>query len=113
MAASLNPLDGNGSHRTLNEADAGGPRQVVPSLALRWSHASGVHRAQVVPCRWRATRSNERMEPSPELEALARRRAEAFNTRDTETVLNLYADEPGLIVIGSDPDEWWSGHATM
>jgi hypothetical protein len=39
------------------------------------------------------------MEPSPELEAVAHRRAEAFNTRDNETMLNLYADEPGLIVI--------------
>ena len=55
MAASLIPLDGNGSHRTLNEADAGGPRQVVPSLALRWSHATGAHSTQVVPCSWRAT----------------------------------------------------------
>ena len=50
------------------------------------------------------------MEPSPELEALGRRR---FAARDAETLLNLYADEPGLIVIGSDPDEWWSGYATM
>ena len=53
------------------------------------------------------------MEPSPELEAFARRLAEAFNSRDTETRLNLYADEPGLIVLGSAPDEWWSGYATM
>jgi class 3 adenylate cyclase len=52
------------------------------------------------------------MEPSPELEAFARRRAEAFNSRDTDTVLNLHADEPGLTVIGSDPDDWWSGYAT-
>ena len=49
MAASLIPLGGNGGHRTLNEAEAGGPREVVPSLALRWSHATGAHRAQVVP----------------------------------------------------------------
>jgi class 3 adenylate cyclase len=27
-------------------------------------------------------------------------------------VLNLYADEPGLIVIGSESDEWWSGYDT-
>ena len=55
MAALSDPVGGNGSHRTLNEADAGGPRQVVPSLALRWSHATGAHSAQVVPCDWRAT----------------------------------------------------------
>jgi ketosteroid isomerase-like protein len=35
------------------------------------------------------------MERSPELEAVARQRAEAFNNRDAETALNLYADEPG------------------
>jgi class 3 adenylate cyclase len=53
------------------------------------------------------------MEPSPELEALALRRAEAFNSRDNDTVLDMYAEEPGLIVIGSDSDEWWSGYETI
>jgi adenylate cyclase len=49
------------------------------------------------------------VEPSPELEALVRRRFAAWNARDTETVLNLYADEPGVLVVGTDPDEWGSG----
>ena len=31
------------------------PRHVVPSLALRWSHATGAHDTQVVLCHGRAT----------------------------------------------------------
>ena len=53
------------------------------------------------------------MEPSPEIEAFGRLRAEAFNSRDAEITLRLYAEDPGLIVIGSDTDEWWSGYETM
>jgi adenylate cyclase len=49
------------------------------------------------------------VERSPELEAMARRRFDAWNTRDVETLCNLYADEPALLVIGTDPDEWWCG----
>src|SRR5262245_30551424 len=53
------------------------------------------------------------MEPSPELEAFGRRRVAAFNSGDTMAQLDLYADDPHLTVIGSDPDEWWSGYATV
>ncbi|MGQ0824952.1 MAG: ImmA/IrrE family metallo-endopeptidase [Actinomycetota bacterium] len=33
---------------------------MVPSLALRWSHAAGVTHAKVVPCGWRATKAVRR-----------------------------------------------------
>ena len=49
------PVDGNGGQCTLNGTDAGGPPKVVPSLALRWSHATGALSSKVVPCDWRAT----------------------------------------------------------
>lgn len=35
------PVDGNSGQCTLNSTGADGPREVVPSLALRWSHATG------------------------------------------------------------------------
>lgn len=53
------------------------------------------------------------MEPSPELEAVVRRRFAAWNAGDLETIINLCADEPGVLFIGSDPDEWWSGFETF
>ena len=40
------------------KVDPSGPitgGEVVPSLALGWSHATGARHAQVVPCGWRAT----------------------------------------------------------
>ena len=49
------PVDGNSGQCTLNRTGAGGPQKVVPSLALRWSHATGATHGQVVPCGWRAT----------------------------------------------------------
>ena len=49
------PVGGNSGQCTLNGTDAGGPSKVVPSLALRWSHATGATQPQVVPCDWRAT----------------------------------------------------------
>ena len=36
-----------------------------------------------------------------------------MNARDSETCINLQADEPGVLVIGSDPDEWWPGYRTI
>lgn len=37
----------------------------------------------------------------------------AINARDTATFLNLHADEPGVLFIGSDPKEWWAGYQTL
>jgi hypothetical protein len=41
----LSPSRELGGQCTINGADAGGPRKVVPSLALRWSHATGATHA--------------------------------------------------------------------
>ena len=49
------------------------------------------------------------MERSPELEALIRRRWAAWNSRDSDALIRQYSDDPGLVVIGTDPDEWWFG----
>lgn len=47
------------------------------------------------------------VEPSSELQAVVGRLAAAANARDAATYLNLHADEPGVVFIGSDPDEWY------
>jgi adenylate cyclase len=47
------------------------------------------------------------VEPSPELKAVVGRFWAAVNARDAATVLNLHADQPGVLFIGTDPDEWW------
>lgn len=53
------------------------------------------------------------MEPSPELRAVVSRMFAAINARDTPTILNLHADVPGVVFIGTDPDEWWPGYDTV
>ena len=50
------------------------------------------------------------MEPSAELEAVVRRIFEAINVRDFPTFRNLQSDHPGVIHIGTDPDEWWASY---
>ncbi len=49
------------------------------------------------------------VEPSSELKAVAARIFAAINERDSATFLNLCADEPGVLFIGTDPAEWWAG----
>jgi adenylate cyclase len=49
------------------------------------------------------------VERSTELEAVVGRTFAAINARDTATFLNLNADEPGALFIGTDPEEWWPG----
>ena len=51
----LIPLTGTAASAPLNGTGAGGPAKVVPSLALRWSHATGATQLKVVPSSWRAT----------------------------------------------------------
>jgi len=53
------------------------------------------------------------VEASPELKAVVGRFFTAINDRDLPTVLNLHSDEPGLLSIGTDPDEWWSGYRVV
>src|SRR5262245_25955660 len=77
---------------------------------LRGAHIPGNMRFSRAGSR---LRGEVQVEPSPELEALGRRRVAAFNSGDTMAQLDLYADDPHLTVIGSDPDEWWSGYATV
>jgi adenylate cyclase len=52
------------------------------------------------------------MDPSPELQAVVGRFWAAVNARDASTVLHLHADQPGVLFIGTDPEEWWSTFAT-
>jgi adenylate cyclase len=49
------------------------------------------------------------VEPSAELKAVVGRFFGAVNARDIGTFVNLHADEPGVLFIGTDPDEWWPG----
>ena len=49
------------------------------------------------------------MEPSIELQAVVARFFAAVNGRDTATFLNLNADLPGVLFLGTDPKEWWPG----
>jgi adenylate cyclase len=47
------------------------------------------------------------VEPSTELGAVVGRLLAAVNARDAATFINLQADEPGVLFIGTDPEEWW------
>src|SRR5262245_40762228 len=49
------------------------------------------------------------MEPAPELVALLRRYYAASAHGDTHFLDQLIARQPGALVIGTDPDEWWRG----
>lgn len=49
------------------------------------------------------------MERSPELEALVRRLAEAQAAGDVDGLLATLSGDQETIVIGTDPDEWWTG----
>jgi len=52
------------------------------------------------------------VEPSTELQAFTRRWIAAMNGRHLDTIVNLFANDPLLLVIGSDPDEWIVGYDT-
>jgi class 3 adenylate cyclase/ketosteroid isomerase-like protein len=47
------------------------------------------------------------MEPSAELQAVVGRFFAAVNARDAATFINFHADDPGVLFIGTDPEEWW------
>lgn len=50
------------------------------------------------------------MKRSPDVERLIRESSEAMLRGDTKAVLDTTSKEPGVIMIGSDPNEWWRGH---
>lgn len=49
------------------------------------------------------------MEPAPELVALLQRYYAASAHGDTHFLDQRIARQPGALVIGTDPDEWWRG----
>ena len=53
------------------------------------------------------------MEPSSELAAVVERFLVAMNDRDAATSVNLLAHEPGVLFVGTDPDEWWAGFESL
>jgi ketosteroid isomerase-like protein len=52
------------------------------------------------------------MERAPELEDLMRRWYAAMADGDAAFVDRALSRQEGLLVIGSDPREWWTGYAT-
>lgn len=53
------------------------------------------------------------MKPSEELKDVTLRIYEALAARDTEALINMYSRQDGVLLIGTDPDEWWVGHETL
>ena len=49
------------------------------------------------------------MEPAPELALLMERMYRSFDTYDAETFIDGISHQPGTMVIGTAPDEWWIG----
>ncbi len=49
------------------------------------------------------------MEPAPELALLMERMYRSFDTYDAETFIDGISHQPGTMVIGTAPDEWWKG----
>ena len=53
------------------------------------------------------------MEPSMELEALYGRICEAQSSGDYGFFENHFSQKDGVLAIGTDPSEWWSGYETI
>lgn len=49
------------------------------------------------------------MQASSSIEAEIRGWARAFEEKDV-SVLDAFSKQPGAIAVGTDPQEWWSGH---
>jgi adenylate cyclase len=47
--------------------------------------------------------------PSAEIESVMRRMASIYGTSDVEALSNLFSSDASLRVLGTSPDEWWSG----
>jgi ketosteroid isomerase-like protein len=50
---------------------------------------------------------------SPGIRTLVERYAEAVRTGDLDTVASLIDDQDEVLVIGTDPEEWWKGRETV
>lgn len=46
---------------------------------------------------------------SPEIESVMRRMVATYGTSDVEVLSNLFTSDASLRVLGTSPDEWWSG----
>jgi ketosteroid isomerase-like protein len=53
------------------------------------------------------------MESSPELRDLTLRFYQALSTGDVSFLEQFLSQQPGVLNIGSDPTEWWSGYDTF
>lgn len=53
------------------------------------------------------------MEPSAELEALYRQCCDAMSNGDGAFFEHTFSQEEGVVAIGTDPEEWWRGYATI
>src|SRR5664280_770235 len=50
------------------------------------------------------------MEPAPELITFAERMVSSLSALDSESFNDGFSRHPGVLFIGSDPDEWWEGY---
>jgi ketosteroid isomerase-like protein len=53
------------------------------------------------------------MEQSPEIKNLVLRYYEAISRRDSCFIERLMSHQDGLLVIGTDPEEWWTGYENV
>jgi ketosteroid isomerase-like protein len=53
------------------------------------------------------------MEQSAELKELTLRFYTALSSSDLAFVKQHFSQQEGVLVIGTDPQEWWAGHATI
>lgn len=50
-----------------------------------------------------------RVEPSEEIRRVIQRWLAAISDADADSALGRLSDEPGTVMIGTDPEEWWRG----
>lgn len=53
------------------------------------------------------------MEQSIELRDLVLQYYKALSSADISFIENLFSQRPGVLVIGSDPNEWWADYKTI
>jgi adenylate cyclase len=56
------------------------------------------------------TLHTRRVEPSEEIRRVIDRLVRAIAEGDKESALGRLSDDPGTLIIGADPAEWWRGH---
>jgi class 3 adenylate cyclase len=50
------------------------------------------------------------VERSEELKSVMLRLYDAYSSRDAEAIAHRFSPAPGMLAIGTDPAEWWTGH---